>query len=100
LKTSKHFSSTNSGHKELILILEIFEFSNKYSNKSQSLDFQISFVVSSPQAAKFIHVKTTSFPSFFSKSNISSNISSLLLEKCLHLFFTVRQKVQKLSHHH
>ncbi|MBT3853717.1 hypothetical protein HOF65_07285 [bacterium] len=58
------------------------------------------FVLSSHQADKLIHVNTTSFQLFFSKSRISSNMSSLLLEKCLHLFFTVKQYVQKLSHPH
>jgi hypothetical protein len=65
---------------------------------SANFDFQISLVVSSHHADKLIQVNTTSFHQFFSNISISSNISSLLLEKCLHLFFTVRQKVQKLSH--
>jgi hypothetical protein len=91
--TSKHLSSTNSGHIELILILGILEFLSKYSNNSANLDSQILFVESSPQADKLIQVKTTSFQPFFSKSKISS----FDLEKCLHLFITVKQKVQKLS---
>jgi len=37
-KTSKHLSSINSGHIELILILAILELSSKYCNSSASLD--------------------------------------------------------------
>jgi hypothetical protein len=60
----------------------------------------MSFVDFSHQAHKLTQVKTTSFHPDFSNVFISSTISSLVLEKCLPLFITVKQKVQKLSHHH
>jgi hypothetical protein len=57
----------------------------------------MSFVVSSHQAHRFTQVKTISFHPDFSNSFISEIISSLDLEKCFPLFFTVRQNEQKLS---
>jgi len=100
LNISNTRSSINSGPRELILSLAILEFSRRYSNNSANLVFQILLVESSPHADKLIPVRTTPFPPFFSKSSISSKISSLSREKCLPLFLTVRQKVQKLSHPH
>ncbi|MBT3726720.1 hypothetical protein HOG21_03310 [bacterium] len=58
------------------------------------------FVDSSHHADRLIQVRTTSFHQFCSKSRISANISSFFLEKCFHLFFTVKQYVQKLSQPH
>jgi hypothetical protein len=97
---SKKSSLANSGQIELILILSILEFSSKYLNNSDNFDLSMSLVESSPQAAKLIQVSTTSFHHDFSNRSISSKISSFDLEKCLHLLTTVKQKVQKLSHHH
>ncbi|MDR1988368.1 MAG: hypothetical protein LBQ24_06700 [Candidatus Peribacteria bacterium] len=75
-------------------------FSRIYFNNSLNFEPFISFVFWLHQAHKFTQVKTTSFHQFFSNSNILFTISSLSLEKCLHLFRTVKQKEQKLSHHH
>jgi hypothetical protein len=69
-----------------------------YSKSSAKCEFLISFVFWLHQAQRFIQVKTISFPQIFSNSKISSTISSLSLKKCFHLFRTVKQKEQKLSH--
>jgi hypothetical protein len=112
LKSSKTLSSINSGHRELILILLIFVLSKIYFKSSANLDGVLyppslqrrcvggGFVDLSHHADRLIQVRTTSFHQLFSKSIISFNISSFFLEKCFHLFFTVKQYVQKLSHHH
>ncbi|MDP2396271.1 MAG: hypothetical protein Q8S84_04720 [bacterium] len=89
MNISRHLSSMNSGHIELILILGIFVLSKIYLSSSANLDGTLcshsligrlgGFVVSSHHADRFTHVKTTSFHPAFSKSSISCTMSSLSL---------------------
>ncbi|MEA3387058.1 MAG: hypothetical protein U9Q66_01375 [Patescibacteria group bacterium] len=72
--------SKNSGHRELILILEILVLSSKKLISSLNLGLSKSLVVGCHQAHKLTHVNTTSFHQLSSKSTISFNISSLGLE--------------------
>ncbi|MGB2110803.1 MAG: hypothetical protein ACPHY8_02600 [Patescibacteria group bacterium] len=80
LNTSRHLSSINSGHIELILKRGMSVFSKIYSSNSAKREFQISLVCSSPQAERFTPVSTTSFHPAASNSKISSTISSLSLK--------------------
>ncbi len=97
-KRAMSLSDINSTPSDEIRSLSSRVLSSTTSTSSTNHDSSKLFDVDAHHAPRLIPVKTTSLPPFQTKVSISSMISSIGRHLCRPRAWTVRQKVQKLSH--